>query len=70
MQGLPPPGIKVGSSSWKEVTLTLGEVNTTQVKIGRSGRSCNRKCTIRNGDLLVAVVTRSIGIWIRGGRVG
>ena len=52
-----------GGAVLQEVTLTLGEVNAAQVKVVGVAVSCNRKCTIRNGDLLkVAEVTRSIKV--------
>ena len=52
-----------GGAILQEVTLTLGEVNAAQVKVVGVAVSCNRKCTIRNGDLLkVAEVTRSIKV--------
>ena len=52
-----------GGAVLQEVTLTLGEVNAAQVKVVGVAVSCNRKCTIRNGDLLeVAVVAGSIKV--------
>ena len=52
-----------GGAILQEVTLALGEVNAAQVEVVGVTVSCNRKCAIRNGDLLeVAVVTRSIKV--------
>ena len=52
-----------GGAILQEVTLALGEVNAAQVEVVGVTVSCNRKCAIRNGDLLeVAVVAGSIKV--------
>ena len=52
-----------GGAILQEVTLALGEVNAAQVEVVGVTVGCNRKCTIRNGDLLeVAVVSRCIKV--------